>query len=258
MMPTVITFNNVSKNYHLYHHIVGGLKHLLFNFPRALRLIKNSRYEALKDISFEVKKGEALGVIGRNGAGKSTALGLLAGVLKPTRGKVTVRGKVLPLLDIGAGFHPDLTGIENIVLSGVLLGHTRSAMLKKTGQIAEFAQLGEFIEEPVRVYSRGMLARLGFSVIACLEPEILLIDEVLEVGDIDFRKKSFHKILELKKSGVTIIFVSHILEDILKISDRVLWIENHGIKMLGDPETVVAQYFASNLLKKPHMQGAKE
>ena len=242
MTAPAIVFDNVSKNYHLYHHIVGGLKHFLFNLPHAMKLMKNSSYQALKDISFEVKKGEALGVIGRNGAGKSTTLGLIAGVLRPTRGKITAHGKILPLLDLGAGFHPDLTGEENIILAGVLLGHTRSAMYKKREEIAKFAELGGFIEEPIRVYSHGMLARLGFSVIACLDPEILLIDEVLGVGDVDFRKKSFNKILELKKSGVTIVFVSHLLDDILKICDRVLWIENHTTQMLGPAQTVVETY----------------
>ncbi len=242
MNEPVIMFDRVGKTYPLYHHIVGGFKHFIFNLPEAIRLLKNAKYEALKEISFEVARGETLGVIGRNGAGKSTTLGLISGVLRPTCGRIMVKGKILPLLDLGAGFHPDLTGRENIILNAVLLGHTRKNIYKKMDEIIEFASVGDFLEEPVRVYSGGMTARLGFAVVACLEPEILLIDEVLGVGDIDFRKKCFDKMLAFKKSGVTIVFVSHILEDIAKICDRVLWVENHSVKMIGPTKDVLEAY----------------
>ena len=252
MNDTAILFENVSKSYPLYHHIVGGFKHFLFNLPEAMRMLRHSNYEVLRNISFEVKKGETFGLIGRNGAGKSTTLGLIGGVLKPTRGGIKVDGKILPLLDLGAGLHPDLTGKENIVLKGVLLGHTRKVMQKKMEEICAFAELGKFIDEPVRIYSSGMVARLGFSVVACLEPEILLIDEILGVGDIDFRKKCFNKMMEFKKSGVTIVFVSHMLNDILRICNRVLWIENHGIRMIGKAEEVVEAYSkTSETAEKP-------
>ena len=169
----------------------------------------------------------------------------MAGVLKPTAGKITVSGRTLPLLDLGAGFHPDLTGRENIILNGVLLGRTQKQILSKMDAILSFADLGDFIDEPIRIYSGGMVARLGFSVIACLDPEILLIDEVLGVGDKNFQDKCFERILKLKQSGVTIVFISHNLQDILKICDRVLWIADHGVKMDGEPKAVVDAYSQS-------------
>ncbi len=249
MSVPAVSFEKVNKTYPLYHHIVGGFKHFLFNFSDALRLMRTAKFVALKDITFQVSRGETLGIIGRNGVGKSTTLGLISGVLKPTSGRITTQGKILPLLDLGAGFHPDLTGRENIFLNGILLGHTRKLMKKKISEIIAFADLGDFIEEPTRIYSNGMLARLGFSVIVCLEPEVLLIDEVLGVGDIDFQKKCFNKMLELKKSGVTIVFVSHALDDILRICDQVLWIENHGVRMHGPAADVVAVYSKTSGVK---------
>ncbi len=242
MRGAIIVFDHVRKSYPLYHHITGGVKNLLFNFPRAVNAIRNSRYEALKDVSFEVKKGEALGIIGRNGAGKSTILGLIAGVLRPTEGRVIVTGRASALLDLGAGFHPELTGRENIMLNGIILGLTKAKVLKKLDEIIEFSELSEFIDQPIRVYSSGMLARLGFSVVAHLDPDILLIDEILAVGDLEFQKKCIDKMMGFKKSGVTIIFVSHSMPDVKGICDRVMWIENRTVKMLAKPEEVVGTY----------------
>jgi len=242
---SVIIFDNVSKSYPLYHHITGGIKNFLFHPLKAVHTMKNSRFEALRDISFEVYKGETLGIIGRNGAGKSTTLGLIAGVLKPSKGKVTVNGRISPLLELGAGFHPELTGRENIVLNGILMGLTRAEILRKMDEIIEFSELKDFIDQPIRVYSSGMLARLGFSVVAHLDPEILLIDEVLAVGDMEFQKKCIKKMLGFKKSGVTMVFVSHSMQDVNRICDRVMWVENHSVKILGMPEVVVAKYSKS-------------
>ncbi len=194
MSEPVIIFDNVSKSYPLYHHITGGIKNFLFNLPKAVSSIKNSRYEVLRGIFFEVFKGETFAIIGRNGAGKSTILGLIAGVLIPSKGRVTVRGKISPLLELGGGFHPELTGRENIMLNGVLLGLTRLEVRKKMEEIIEFSELREFINQPIRTYSSGMLARLGFSVVSSLDPEILLIDEILAVGDMEFQKKCLVKI----------------------------------------------------------------
>ncbi len=242
MREAVIIFDNVSKNYPVYHQITGGIKNLLFHLPKAIRQLKNSKFEALRNVSFEVYKGETLGIIGRNGAGKSTILGLIAGVLKPSMGKVIVKGRISPLLELGAGFHPELTGRENIILNGVLMGLTRAEVLKKMDEIIEFSELGYFIEQPIRVYSSGMLARLGFSVMAHLDPEILLIDEILAVGDINFQKKCLERMNEFKKNGVTIVFVSHSMPDIERICDRVMWIENQTVKMIGKPEEIVKEY----------------
>jgi lipopolysaccharide transport system ATP-binding protein len=242
MKKPIIVFDHVYKSYPLYHHITGGVKNLLFHLPSALDAIRNSRYEALKDISFEVKKGEAVGIIGRNGAGKSTILGLIAGVLKPSKGGVIVKRKASALLELGAGFHKELTGRENIMLNGIIMGLTKAEVLKKLDEIIEFSELSEFIDQPIRVYSSGMLARLGFSVVACLDPDILLIDEILAVGDLEFQKKCIDKMMGFKKSGVTIIFVSHSMPDIVKICDRAIWIENHTVKMLEEPQVVVMSY----------------
>ncbi|MDW8135775.1 MAG: ABC transporter ATP-binding protein [Thermodesulfobacterium sp.] len=241
MKDPVIIFEKVSKSYPLYHNLMG-IKRFLFSFTKSLRAFKNSRFEALRDISFEVYRGETFGIIGRNGAGKSTILGLIAGVLKPTQGKVLVRGRIASLLELGGGFHWELTGRENIMLNGILLGLTREEVRKKMDAIIEFSELGEFIDQPIRVYSSGMLARLGFSVVAHLDPEILLVDEILTVGDINFQRKCLEKMLNFKKNGTTIVFVSHSMEDIKRLCDRVMWIENHNIKMIGEPEEVVSNY----------------
>ena len=242
MREPVIIFDNLSKSYPLYHHITGGIKNFLFNLPQGLRSLKNSRFEALHDISFQVYKSETLGFIGKNGAGKSTILGLIAGVLRPSRGEVIVKGRISPLLELGAGFHPELTGRENIMLNGVLLGLTRAEVSRKFSEIIEFSELGDFIDQPIRIYSSGMLARLGFSVIAYLDPEILLIDEILAVGDRAFQKKCLEKMDEFKHTGVTIVFVSHSLEDVVRLCDRVAWIENKRIKMIGEAKDVIGYY----------------
>jgi lipopolysaccharide transport system ATP-binding protein len=242
MSEPVIIFDNISKSYPLYYHITGGIKNFLFHLPKALSSIRNSRYEVLKNISFEVYKGETLGIIGRNGVGKSTTLGLIAGVLKPSKGKIIVKGKISPLLELGGGFHPELTGKENIMLNGVLLGLTRNQVKNKMDEIAEFSGLGDFIYQPIRTYSSGMYARLGFSVVAHLDPEILLIDEVLAVGDMEFQKKCLNKMTSFKKSGVTMVFVSHSMEDVERICDRVIWIDNQSIRMAGSPKDVVSNY----------------
>lgn len=242
MREPIITFDNVSKIYPLYHHLTGGYKNFLFHLPKWIKSLKNAKFEALRDISFEVHMGETFGIIGKNGAGKSTTLGLMAGVLKPTRGKVIVKGRISPLLELGAGFHHELTGRENILLNGVLMGLTRAEVSRKMSAIIEFSELGDFIDQPIRVYSSGMLARLGFSVVAHLDPEILLIDEVLAVGDMNFQKKCIDKMLGFKKGGVTMVFVSHSMPDIERICDRVMWIDNHSVKMVGTPKDVVLNY----------------
>lgn len=241
MKEPVISFQNVSKAYPL-HRNVGGIKSFLFNLSGNLKTMKDKRFEALRDINFEVYSGEKFGIIGRNGAGKSTTLGLVAGVLKPDRGMVTVRGRISPLLSLGAGFHPELDGRENIVLNGVLLGLTRKEVWRKMDEIIEFSELGEFIDRPVRVYSSGMMARLGFSVVAHLEPEILLIDEVLGVGDIRFQQKCLKKMMSFKESGTTMVLVTHSVASVINICDRAMWIENHVVKMIGDPAEVVEGY----------------
>ncbi len=244
MRESVVTFQNVYKSYPFYHH-VRGVKNFLFDFPRNLNKIQSQQYEALRDINFEVYRGEKFGIIGNNGAGKSTALGLIAGVLKPTKGRVVVRGRISPLLALGAGFHPELNGRENIVLNGVLMGLTRREVQRKMDEIIEFAELAEFIDQQIRVYSSGMVARLGFSVVAHLDPEILLIDEVLGVGDIRFQRKCVKKMQEFRGSDTTMILVSHSLPSVVNLCDRALWIEDHQVRMMGNAQEIAENYCKS-------------
>ncbi|ASM11282.1 MULTISPECIES: ABC transporter ATP-binding protein [Serratia] len=244
-MSVAIEFKNVTKRYPLYHHIGSGIKELIFNPRRALSLLSGRSYLAIEDISFQVQKGESVALIGRNGAGKSTSLGLVAGVMKPSSGSVHVVGRVASMLELGGGFHPELTGRENIRLNATLLGLRRKELKQRLDKIIEFSELGEFIDEPIRVYSSGMLAKLGFSVITQVDPDILIIDEVLAVGDIAFQRKCINTINEFKRKGVTILFVSHNLEDVEKICDKVIWIENHKMKSIGDAHSIISQYRAA-------------
>ncbi len=240
-MKEIIRFEQVTKTYPLYHHFQSGLKGFIFNFPSSLRGI-SSGFTVIRDLSFSIRQGESVAFVGRNGAGKSTLLGLIAGVLRPTSGRISVEKRVSPLLELGGGFHHDLTGLENIELNGVLLGLSRKTVARKAEEIIAFSELGDFIHEPIRSYSSGMIARLGFSVVAHLEPEILLVDEVLAVGDAVFQKKCIRKMQEFRKNGVTVILVSHNPADIEMISDRVIWIENHQIQMDGPTKNVLPRY----------------
>lgn len=242
MMETVIEFSNVTKRYPLYHHIGTGFKDLIFHPRRAINLFSGISYLAIENISFSVKKGESVALIGRNGAGKSTSLGLVAGVIKPSSGQVKVTGRVASMLELGGGFHPELTGRENIYLNATLLGLRKKEVKARMDKIIEFSELGNFIDEPIRVYSSGMLAKLGFSVITQVDPEILIIDEVLAVGDLAFQKKCIDSINAFKKKGATILFVSHSMSDVVKVCDCVVWIEDHHLKMIGDAKTVTAEF----------------
>lgn len=197
---------------------------------------------ALRDVSFSVARGESLGVIGRNGSGKSTTLGLIAGVIRPTEGRIATNGHICPLLELGAGFHFELTGRENIELNAVLLGMTRRQVRERAQSIIEFSELGDFIAEPLRVYSSGMLARLGFSVAVNLDPDILLVDEVLAVGDVQFQAKCLAKMEEFRSAGVTVIFVSHNLDEVERHCDRVALLENGQLREIGDPAEVIRHY----------------
>lgn len=222
-----------------------ALKIYFFHPRRAFNLLKGRKYLAIENVSFSVNKGESVALIGRNGAGKSTTLGLVAGVLKPSKGEVKVVGRVASMLELGGGFHPELTGRENIKLNATLLGLRRAEVNKRLDKIIEFSELGEFIDEPIRVYSSGMLAKLGFSVISQVDPDVLIIDEVLAVGDIAFQRKCIETINEFRKRGVTILFVSHSMNDVMKICDKVVWVENHRLKAIGEASSIVDEYVAS-------------
>lgn len=241
-MENIIVFRGVTKEYPLYHHIGSGIKALIFNPKRALNLLRGRKYLAIENVSFTIRRGETVGLIGRNGAGKSTSLGLVAGVLKPTRGEVEVVGRVASMLELGGGFHPELSGRENIKLNATLLGLRKKEVDRRLQGIIDFSELDEFIDEPIRLYSSGMLAKLGFAVISQIEPDILIIDEVLAVGDIAFQKKCIETIKQFKARGVTILLVSHNMAEINALCDRVIWIENHQLKAIGSPAEIIETY----------------
>ena len=204
---------------------------------------------ALKDINLEIKKGETIGIIGPNGSGKSTLLKLIAGVTKPTKGKINVKGRIAPLIELGAGFHPELTGRENIYLNGVILGLKRKEIDEKLEEIVNFAELWEFIDQPIKHYSSGMYLRLAFSVAVHTNPEILLIDEILAVGDSAFQKKCFKKMEEFKEKGVTIVLVSHNLKQIKSFSKRVVYLSDGKIIIDGQAVKVSDKYLSGDTQK---------
>lgn len=241
-MDLAVNFENVYKEYPFYQHITAGFKSFLFNLPKNIAHFKRTKFTALNGVSFDVKKGETFGIIGRNGSGKSTILSLMAGVIRQDRGVVKTYGKISSLLELGAGFHPDLSGIENIILNGILMGNTKQSMLKKIDKIIEFSELGDFIYQPIRTYSSGMQVRLGFSVAININPELLLVDEALAVGDFNFQEKCMKKMIEFKESGATIIIVSHDMGSIYKLCDRAAWIESGSIMKIGNPEEVIIHY----------------
>jgi lipopolysaccharide transport system ATP-binding protein len=215
-----------------------------------VRLLKGQRkvvepathIEALKGVDLRVPKGATMGIVGRNGSGKSTLLKLVTGIYAPTSGTVTVNGRISALLELGAGFHPDFTGRENILINGIILGMSRAEVKARVEQIIEFAELGEFIDEPVRTYSSGMFMRLAFAVATHVDPEILIIDEILSVGDEHFQRKSSAKMNEFRQSGKTILFVTHDLSRIETWCDSAVWIDGGTTRMVGDPRQVVAAY----------------
>ena len=242
MAAPIIDFDRVGKAYALALHRGGGIKNLILNPPRALRNMRSENRVVLEDFSLQIAPGESIAVMGRNGVGKSTLLALIAGVIRPSSGTVTVNGRVSPLLELGAGFHPELTGRDNVMLNGVLLGLRRAEVAARMERIVAFAELTDSIDEPVRTFSTGMTARLGFSVAAHLDPEILLIDEVLAVGDTAFQEKCIDKIREFQRRGVTIVFVSHELKQIRELCDRAVVVADHRAAFVGDVPAAIAYY----------------
>ncbi len=240
-----VDFQAVSKSYAIYESPGDRLKELLtFN-----RLKFHKDFWALRDLSFEVKRGETFCVIGENGSGKSTLLQLVAGILYPSGGKAEVRGRVSALLELGSGFNPEFTGRENVYLNGSILGLSTKQIDQRYRDIAEFAEIGDFIDQPVKTYSSGMVVRLAFAVAINVDPEILLVDEALAVGDIYFRQRCMRKVHELRNRGITILFVSHAIGDVKAIGDRVLWLERGRMLELGETDRVVAKYLAAMVEK---------
>ena len=239
-----IRFRRVFHRFRLIHERPETLRELFASAFRARSRAQD--FEALKGISFDVLEGETFGIIGRNGAGKSTILKLMAKVYKPTAGFVTIDGRVSALIDIGAGFHPELTGRENVFLTGALLGFSRREMRTRFDDILAFADIGEFIDTPVRQYSTGMYLRLAFAIEATMAADILLIDEILAVGDESFQRKCWERLRELQQKRWTIVIVSHDLSAIQQICDRVMLLDQGKILWLGEPAKAIARY--QNLL----------
>ena len=200
-------------------------------------------HKVLKDIDFSVKKGEVVGLIGSNGAGKSTLLKVVSGVMKPTEGKVTVNGVISPMIELGAGFDPELTARENIYLNGSILGYSKEFLDDKFDDIVEFSELRDFLDVPIRNFSSGMVAKLAFSIATIVNPEILIVDEILSVGDIKFQEKSKNKMLEMIKGGTTVLYVSHSLESIRELCNRVVWLEHGQVVKIGNVDELCDEYY---------------
>lgn len=244
-METIIRVKNLYKNYNLYQSSKDRLKET-FSIRK-----KNYHKEkkVLDNINFDVKKGETVGIIGTNGSGKSTLLKIITGVLSPSSGEVSVQGKISALLELGAGFNPEYTGIENIYLNGTMMKYSDQEISEKLDSIISFADIGEYINQPVKTYSSGMFARLAFAVAINVDPDILIVDEALSVGDVFFQNKCFRKFEELRNKGTTILFVSHDIESVKQMTSRVLWIEKGEQLMFGDHIEVCNSYLKHMLLE---------
>ncbi|WNX84097.1 ABC transporter ATP-binding protein [Agathobaculum sp. NTUH-O15-33] len=239
-MEPIIEVKDVSICFRMQHDRVSSLKEYLVQSLRGK--LSYEEFWALKNISFSVKRGEVVGIIGHNGAGKSTLLKIISGILRPASGSVTCLGNIVPMLELGSGFDQDLTGHENIFLNGAILGYSEAFLKSKYEEILEFSELGKFIEQPIRNYSSGMLMRLAFSIAAVVDPEILIVDEILAVGDADFQKKSKERMLEMMKGGTTVLFVSHTLSQIREMCNRVVWIEHGELVDLGPIREICNRY----------------
>jgi len=232
--------NQLGKRYHLYNKQMDRLKQTLSGH---LGRSYGRPFWALKDISFEIKKGETFGIIGRNGSGKSTLLQIMAGILQPTTGKVTINGRVAALLELGSGFNPEFTGRENVILNGMILGLTRAGIEEKFQQIAEFADIGDFIDQPVKIYSSGMFVRLAFAVAAGIDADLVLIDEALAVGDIFFRQKCYLRLQELREKGTSIVLVSHAMNEVEQFCEQALLLHDSQMIYLGSAVEAVKRYY---------------
>lgn len=249
-MDSMIRVNNVSMRFNLGIEKDFSLKLFLINLFKPKKKKDNAKKEfwALNDINFDVKRGEVVGFVGGNGAGKSTLLKIVSGVMKPTKGNVEIGGNICPMIELGAGFDMDLTARENIYLNGSILGYSREFIDNKFDEIIEFSELHDFLDVPVRNFSSGMTARLAFSVATIVDPEILIVDEILSVGDIAFQQKSENKMKSMIGGGTTVLYVSHSIQSIRALCDRVIWIDHGHMKMAGETEAVIEAYLkASNV-----------
>ena len=240
MKDTVIEVKDVSMHFNLMVERVDSIKEYVMKLVKG-KLLYND-FVALSHVSFEVQKGEIVGLVGLNGAGKSTLLKIIAGVLKPTEGKVITRGTIAPLIEVGAGFDPELTARENVYLNGAILGHDKKFMDSKFDEIIDFAELRQFVDVPVKNFSSGMYARLGFAIATMVQPDILIVDEVLSVGDYKFQQKCEDRIQNMIKQGITVVLVSHDISMIKKICTKVVWLEHGMVKDIGSTMEICDNY----------------
>ena len=243
MAEDIIKVEHVTVKYKMLNDRISSIKELVIQ--KINGKLKERFFVALDDVSFNVERGDVVGVVGRNGAGKSTLLKIVSGIQKPTEGKVTLGGRVVPMLELGAGFDMELTGKENVYLNGAVLGYSKEFLDRKYNEILEFSELGDFINMPVRNYSSGMVARLAFSIASMVEPEILIVDEVLSVGDENFQKKSKNRMVELMGGGTTVLFVSHNIDQIEEICNKAVWLDHGHVVMTGPSKEVCEKYRTS-------------
>ena len=240
MAQDIIQVNNITVRYKIANDRVPSLKE--FVIKKIKKSITEKDFLALDNVSFTVKKGDVVGVVGRNGAGKSTLLKVVSGIQKPASGNIVLNGRVVPMLELGAGFDMELSGKENVYLNGAVLGYSKEFLDEKYNDILEFSELGDFINMPVRNYSSGMVARLAFSIASMVNPEILIVDEVLSVGDENFQRKSKNRMIELMSGGSTVLFVSHNIKQIEEICNKAVWLEHGKVVMTGPSDVVCAEY----------------
>ena len=240
----MITLNNVSMKFNLGVEKDNSIKMMFIKFLTPKKKKNNKEYFwALKDINFTIEKGDVVGIIGSNGAGKSTLLKVVSGVYKPTTGMVSVDGKISPMIELGAGFDAELTARENIFLNGAILGYSKEFILDKFDAIVEFSELKDFLDVPIKNFSSGMVAKLAFSISTIVEPEILIVDEILSVADIKFQEKSKNKMMSMIKGGTTVLYVSHSIDSIKELCSKVIWLDHGKIVKMGDAKEICDEYY---------------
>lgn len=244
MNDVIIDIKNVSVRFNKSTENVSGLKEYVIKMLK--RELMFQEFFALKDIELTVRKGESWALIGKNGSGKSTLLKLIAGIIKPYKGSVQVHGSISPLIELGAGFDPELTARENIFLNGALIGYKKKFIVDNFEKIIEFAELSEFVDVPIKNFSSGMSARLGFAIATITKPDILIVDEVLAVGDFAFQQKCKVRMEELLRGGTTLLFVSHSIEQVQELCQKTMWLEHGIIKAIGDTQSISQQYMLAN------------
>mgnify|MGYP001644088110 CR=1 FL=1 len=240
IMSDIVKVDKISMRFNMSSEIIHSFKEYIIKLLKRELFFKE--FWALKNVSINLKKGEILGIIGLNGSGKSTLLKVIAGVLEPTEGTTRINGKIAPLIELGAGFDPELTARENIFLNGAVLGYSRKFIESKFDEIVQFSELEYFLDTPLKNFSSGMVARLGFAISTIVKPDILIVDEILSVGDFKFQEKSLNKIKSMMKDGVTVLMVSHSLDQIEKMCNRVVWLENGSIKKIGLTKEICSEY----------------